>query len=143
VPDHLGLGDRLVPGDEPQLDQRVDDRIQLLLRRIPRLQQVVVEVHHVDRLDRGVGVGVGGQQRPSGVREQVHGLLQKLQAAHLWHAVIGQQHRHHVAAKLDLPQRLERPRSRLGPHDPVVLPIAPPQVPRDRTRHPGVVVHRE
>ena len=143
VAHHLGRGHRLVLGGAPQLDQLVQHRVELLVGRLPRLQQVVVEVDHVDRLDGRVGVGVGGQQGPPGVREQVHGLLQELQAAHLGHAVVGQQHRHQVAAELDLPQRLQRLRPRLGPHDPEVLPVAPPQVARDRPRHPGVVVDRE
>ena len=44
--------------------QVVDDRVELLLRRVPRLEQVVVEVDDVDRVDRGVGVRVRGQQHP-------------------------------------------------------------------------------
>ena len=103
----------------------------------------MVEVDHVDRLDGRVGVGVGGQQRPPGVREQVHRLLEELDAAHLRHPVVGEQHRHRVAAQLELPQRLQRLAPGLGPHDPVVLPVAPAEVPGDRPRHPRVVVHRE
>jgi hypothetical protein len=143
VAHHLGRGDRLVAGGAPQLEQLVDHRVELLLGRLPRLQQVVVEVDHVDRLDGGVGVGVGGQQGPPGVGEQVHGLLEELQPAHLGHAVVGQEHRHQVAAELDLGQRLQRLGARLGPDDPVVLPVALAEVPRDRPRHARVVVDGE
>jgi hypothetical protein len=139
----LGRGHRRVPGGPPQLDQLVHHRVELLGGRLPRLQQVVVEVDHVDRLDGRVGVGIGGQQGSPGVREQVHGLLQELKAAHLRHAIVGQQHRHRVAAEPDLPQRLQRLVPRLGPHDPEVLPVALAQIPGDRPRHPWVVVHRE
>jgi hypothetical protein len=49
----------------PLLEQLVEHRVELLLRRVPRLEQVVVEVDHVDRVDRGAGVGVGGEQHPA------------------------------------------------------------------------------
>ena len=75
VPDHLGLRHRPVVLRPPGLEQGVDHRVELLLRRVPRLEQVVVEVDDVDRLDRGVGVGVGGQQHPARPRVQVHRLL--------------------------------------------------------------------
>lgn len=42
-------------------------------------------------------------------------------------------------AELHLPQRLEHLRSQLGPHGPVVRPVAPQQV----TRDPRVVVDRD
>jgi hypothetical protein len=83
-------------------------RVELLLRRIPRLEQVVVDVDHVDRLDRGVGVGVRGEQRPPGVREQVHRLLEELDAVHLRHPVVGEQNGDPAAAQLDLLERVQR-----------------------------------
>ncbi len=67
VSDHPALLDRRVATAQPGLDQLVDHRVELLLRRIPRLEQVVVHVDQVDRLDGGVGVGVGGEQRAAGV----------------------------------------------------------------------------
>jgi hypothetical protein len=143
VPDDLGRGDGLVPSVAPQLDELVHHRVELLGGRLPRLEQVVVEVDDVDGLDGGVGVGVGGQQGPPGVGEQVHGLLQELQAAHPGHAVVGQEDGHRVAAELDLAQRLQRLGPGLGPDDPEVLPVAPAEVSGDRPRHPGVVVDRE
>ena len=94
MPDDLGAADRLLVAGQPQLDERVDDRVELLLGRIPRLEQVVVEVDDVDGLDGRVGVGVGGEQGAPGVGEEVHRLLQELEAAHLGHPVVGEQHRH-------------------------------------------------
>ena len=59
-----GLEERArLPGGEQILEHREE----LLLGRIPRLEQVVVERDLVDRRDRGVGVGVGGQQHALGV----------------------------------------------------------------------------
>ena len=45
------------------VDHLVEDRVELLLRRVPRLEQVVVDVDEVDRRDRGIGVGVGRQRK--------------------------------------------------------------------------------
>jgi hypothetical protein len=47
----------------PVLEQFVDDRIEQLLWRIPRLLEVVVDLRRVDGGDRGVGVRVGGEDR--------------------------------------------------------------------------------
>ena len=58
----------------------------------------MIEVDDVDRVDGGMGVGVGGQQHAAGQRVDVHGLLEELDAAHLRHPVVGEEHRHGVAA---------------------------------------------
>ncbi len=140
VPDHLGLRHRHVVGGPPVLEQLVDDRVELLLRRVPGLEQVVVDVDEVDRLDRGVGVGVRREQHAAGRREDVHGLLEELDAVHLRHPVVGQDHRHLLAPQLQLAQRLQDLLAALPAHDPVVPAVLPPQVPRHRPRHARVVV---
>ena len=103
----------------PGLEQVVDDRVELLLRRVPGLEQVVVEVDDVDRVDRGVGVGVGGEQHPAGVRVEIHRRFEELDAAHLRHPVVGEQHGDRLAAQLHLAQRVEGLLAGLGPHDAV------------------------
>ena len=140
VPDHLGLRHRRVVGRPPVLEQLVDDRVELLLRRVPRLEQVVVDVDEVDRLDRGVGVGVRREQHPPGVREDVHGLLEELDAVHVRHPVVGEDHRDLLAAQLELAQRLQDLLPGLAADDPVLPAVAPPQVPGDGPRHARVVV---
>jgi hypothetical protein len=132
---HLALAHGL-----PGVQQRVHHRVELLLRRVPRLEQVVVHVDQVDRLDRGVGVRVRGQQRPPRVGEQVHRLLQEVDAVHPRHPVVGQHDRHPPAAQLDLAQRLQRLVAGGGAHDLVVLAVPPAQVPGDRAGHGRVVV---
>src|SRR6266567_4601202 len=143
VPDDLGLRHRPVIGGQPRVEQRVDHRVELLLRRVPRLEQVVVEVDHVDGVDRGSGVGVGGEQHPPRPRVDVHRPLEELDPVHLGHPVVGQDHRHQVPAQLHLPQRIKRRRARLGPHDPVPFAVAPPQVTGDRPGYTRVVVDGE
>ena len=141
VPHHPGLRHRPVIGLQPGLQQRVDHRVQLLLRRVPRLEQVVVEVDDVDRVDRGAGVRVGGEQDPPGPGVDVHGLLEELDAVHLGHPVVGQDHRDQLAAQLDLAQRVQRRGAGLGPHDPVLFAVPPAQVTGYRPGNPGVVVN--
>ena len=138
--DDLGPLCGLLVRAAPHLDERVDDGIELLLGRIPRLQQVVVEVDDVDRLDGGVRVGVRREQGTARVREQVHRLFEELEAAHVGHAMVGEHHRHRVAAQLQLPQGLQGLRAGLRPHDAVRLAVLTPEVPGDGARHARVVV---
>ena len=92
----------------------------------------MVEVDDVDRLDGGVGVGVRGEERPTGVGEQVHRLLEELEPAHLGHAMVGQQHCDQVAAQLQLTQRLQGLWAGLGPHHAIVLAVLTAEIPGNR-----------
>ena len=83
----------------------------------------MIEVDDVDRVDRGVGVRVRGQQHAPGHRIEVHGLFEELDAAHLRHPVVGDEHRHGLAAELEFVQRLEGVRPGFGAHDPVMLAV--------------------
>ena len=116
VADTLVSGGGAAVRAPPRVELVVEHRVELLLRRIPRLEQVVVEVDDVDRVDRGVGVGVGGEQDAAGLRVDVHGLLEELDAVHLRHPVVGEQHRDLLAAQLHLAQRVQglRARTRRG-----------------------------
>ena len=53
------------------------------------------------------------------------------------HPVVGQQHRHLVAAQLQLAQRLEGLRTRLGADDAVLVAVPAPQVAGDGAGHAG------
>ena len=57
--DHAHALERRLITRLPVAEQLVDHRIEIQLRRMPRLHQVVVELHRVDRADRRIGVGVG------------------------------------------------------------------------------------
>jgi hypothetical protein len=131
VPDHLRLGDRPVRRSGPLLQQLGDDRVQLLLRRVPGFEQVVVDVHQVDRLDGCIGVGVGGEQDPPGRGKDVHGLLKELDAIHLRHPVVRHDHRDLLAAELELTQRFECLRPALATDDPVLRAVFTTQVAGD------------
>jgi hypothetical protein len=112
VADHLGHVHRLVVARPPGVQLLVDHRVELLLRRVPRLEQVVVEIDDVDRLDRGVGIGVGGEQHPAGGRVELHRRFEELDAVHLRHPVVGQDDRHLVAAQAKFFQRVQGRRRR-------------------------------
>ncbi|HEV2874435.1 MAG TPA: hypothetical protein VGW14_04740, partial [Thermoleophilaceae bacterium] len=92
----------------PGRQQVLDDREQLLLRRVPRLEQVVVERDLVDRRDRRLGVGVRGQQDALGVGSELARLDEVLGAGHAGHALVGDQQRDLVAARAQLAHDLER-----------------------------------
>ena len=92
----------------PRRQQVLDDRVQLLLGRVPRLEQVVVERDLVDRRDRRLGVGVGGQQHALGVGHELARLDEVLGARHAGHALVGDQQRDLVAARDELAQDVER-----------------------------------
>ena len=143
VPHHLGLRHRPVIRLQPRVQQRVDHRVQLLLRRVPRLEQVVVQVDHVDRVDRGPGIGVRGEQHPPRAGVDVHGLLEELDPVQLRHPVVGQDRGDQIAAQLHLPQRVQPVGRRLGPHDPVPVPVPPPQVAGHRPGYRRIVVDRQ
>jgi hypothetical protein len=53
----------------PFVQEAVKDRVEVLLRGVPRLRHVVVEADLVDGVDGGIGVGIGGQEDLAGLRE--------------------------------------------------------------------------
>ena len=134
---HAGLERRV---RRPGRQQVLDHRVELLLGRVPRLEQVVVEVDLVDRLDRGLGVGVRGQQDALGVRHELARLDQVLGPGQPRHPLVGDQQRDLLAARDQLAQRPERLVAARGADDPVALAEAPPQVARDGGEHGGLVV---
>ncbi len=140
VADHLDVEHRRVAQRAPGLEHGVDDGVELLLGRVPRLQQVVVDVDDVDRRDRRVGVRVGGEQSAPGPGEQVHGLLEELDAVQPGHPVVGEDRGDGVAAELHLAQSVEGLLRILRAHDPVVLAVPAAQVPGDRPGDGRVVV---
>ena len=91
----------------PGREEVGDDRVELLLRRVPGLEQVVVERDLVDGLDRGAGVGVGGEQHALGVGGDLARLDEVLGAREPGHPLVGDQQRDLVAAGDELLDDLE------------------------------------
>ena len=107
VPDQLGFLDRLAVFALPRGQQLIDNRVELLLGRVPGLEQVVIQVHDVDRVDRGARIRVRGQQHPAGERVDVHRLLKELNAGQAGHPVVRDDDRDLVAAQLHLLERVQ------------------------------------
>ena len=127
----------------PRRQQILDDGKQLLLGRVPRLQQVVVERHLVDRLDRRLGVRVRRQQHALGLRHELARLDEVVGAGQPGHPLVGHQQRDLLAARADLLQQVEPFGARTGAHDPVALAEAAPQVARYGREHRRLVVDRD
>jgi hypothetical protein len=71
----------------------------LLVRRVPRLQEVV-DTGFIDSADSGIRVGIRGQPSPLGFGIYVSHFLKKLHAIHFWHALVCEEESDAVAAKL-------------------------------------------
>ena len=84
----------------PIIEQIVQNGEQLLLRRVPGFQQVVIELNVVDGFDRGIGIRVSSEQCPLGVGIKFDRLLKQFHAVHFRHAMIHQQQRHGVVPLL-------------------------------------------
>ncbi len=89
-------------------EEVVEHRIEPLLGGVPRLHQIVVERHLVDRGDRRRGVGVGGEQHFARLGVELPDLAQQLGAGHIGHPLIDQEESDRRAALLELARCLER-----------------------------------
>jgi hypothetical protein len=127
----------------PRRQQVLDDGKELLLGRVPGLEQVVVERHVVDGRDRGLGIGVGRQQHPLGVGHDLARLDEVVRARHAGHALVGDQQGDVVAARAQLAQEVQRLGARRRAQHAVALAKAAPQVARDRRQHRRLVVDGE
>ena len=127
----------------PRAHEVSDDREQLLLGWVPGLEQVIVEVDLVDRLDRRLGVGVGGEKHALGGGHELARAHEVVGSREAGHALVGHQQRHLLAAANQLAQDLERFLARAGADDPVALPEPLTQVAGDRGQDRRLVVDYE
>lgn len=79
-----------VPHCLPRFQEVVQHGIETEFRRVPGLEQVVVQAHLVDRADRHVRIRIRREKHPLGVGEQRDRLFHELDAAHLRHALVHQ-----------------------------------------------------
>ena len=145
VVDHPDVGRLVGVLGVPVAEEVVDDGVEVLLGRVPRLEEVVVEADVVDRLDRHTGVGVRRQQQPLGAVGQAAflGGREGLDAGHVRHPLVDCDERHGPVAQRELRQHLQSLLARRRPHDAVVAAVAATQVAADRRGHLLVVVDGE
>ena len=141
--DHLGFLGGVMTRTCPGIEQRIDDGVQLLFRRIPRLEEVVVEVDDVDGVDRSIGVGVRGEENATSYGIQVHCLFEELDSTQTRHAVIGDDDSDCIAAKFHFTQGLESLVAGLRTNDSVLLSVPFAKVSNDGTRNTRIVVDAE
>ncbi len=91
----------------------------MFCRRIPGLEEKVVDAGLIDCADGSVGIGVRGEQRPLCTGEDPHGFLQKFDPIHAWHALVGKEQSHAVVTQLQLLQEIERAFGRIASDDPI------------------------
>ncbi len=126
----------------PVFQQIVEDRIQMLAGRVPGLQEKVVNVDFIDGVDGGAGVGIGGQQGALGVGIDLLGFVQKADAIHVRHTLIGQAARATASLRTLSSRRISSPASpEFGAQHPVVLTVTGAQVSLDRFQNIWVVVY--
>jgi hypothetical protein len=124
----------------PSFKQVVEDRIKLLLWRVPWLGEIVVNLGGVDRPDGGLGIGVGGEQGALGFGIKLLRLLKKIDAGHARHALVGEEQGDRVASLLELDAGIEGRLSGTRPQDAICRAIFSAQVLDDRLKHAHVVV---
>src|SRR5258706_8856311 len=125
----------------PIIEHVIDNTVESLLWRVPRLHQIVINVRVIDRADRGVDIRVSGEQRPLRMRIHFDCLLQKLHARHPWHSLIDEKKSNRFVAELQLFGRFERGDAGIGGDHSVAVAIVMAQVSLDGAQHVRVVVH--
>ena len=103
----------------------------------------MVESDVVDGPDGHVRVSVRGEQHPLGVRLQLQGGAQQLDAGHLRHPLVDKEERHGAAAQSQLAHRFERLGARAGGDHPVVGAVSVSQVALHGPQNRQVIVDGE
>ncbi len=124
----------------PVAQQIVKNGIEVLFRRVPGLQQVVVELDLVNGPDGRVGIGVGREQDALRLGVRAHGPRQELDAVHLRHAVIHQKQRHRLMTLVEPFEQIEGGLTRAGGEHAVVFSVVFAQVALDAFQHLRIVI---
>src|SRR5947209_678918 len=125
---------------KPIVEQVIEHWIELLLWRIPGLEEVVVEADRVDGPNSRVGVSVGRQEDALGVGEKLDRLLEQVDTCHSGHAVIGQKQGCLISAQLELTQGLQGSGAGLGTQYTEAVGVLPTQGTCDGVRNRGIVI---
>ena len=128
------------PPRPPVVEEVVEDGVELLLGRVPRLEEVVVDAAVVDGADRGVGVGVGREERALGPRRDLGDGLQDRDAVEPGHPLVGEHEGDGLAALRQLADGVDGLGAGPRPDDAVGVAVAAAEVAGDGAEHLGVVV---
>ena len=81
----------------------------------------MIQSYVVDGADGGFGIGIGGEQHPFCFGKNDLGLLQKIYAQHLGHALVGQKQSYRFALLFEFGQTGQRIPGRIGADDAVIV----------------------
>ena len=139
-PNHTYAVERRLIPLLPALQQVVQHRIELLLRWIPRLVQVIVNLRRVDGSNRCLGIGIGRQQNALRIGIDLHPLLEKVDPGHPRHTLVGEKQRDRVLPLLKLIADIQRSAPGRSADNTVVLPVVAAQVLHHSFQYAGIVV---
>jgi hypothetical protein len=139
-------GERRLPRFAPGGQEVAERRVQPPLGRLPRCEQVIVDLserHRPHRRVRSAVVAPFHQQDALGRRVQPMGGHQELDPAHPGHPLSGQQHRDRPRPCAQLAEGSQRRRRRALGHNLMISPEPAVKVSRKRLQLGAVLIHQE
>ena len=127
----------------PVGEEVVEGRVELVLGRVPGLEEVVVDAAVVDGGDGRVGVGVGRQEDALRPGRDVGDLAQQADSVEPWHPLVGEDEGDGLVPVRELADGVERLGAGAGPEDAVGVAVAAAEVAGDGAEDVGVVVHAD
>ena len=115
----------------------------MLRGRIPRFQEKVVDAGVIDGADRGVGIGIRGEQCPLRPGEYPHSFLQEFDPVHARHALVGKEQSHVVITHLQLLQEVKCAFRRIASDDTISSAVLRTKIALYRPQNIGVVIHTQ
>ena len=82
----------------PVVQKIIQYRVELLLRRVPGLHQVIVQPNIVNGFYGCFGIGVSGEQHSFGIGEYFDRLFQESRSVHFGHALVAHKQGNNVRA---------------------------------------------
>jgi hypothetical protein len=97
----------------------------------------------IDRADGRICVGIGGQKRALGIGKNLPRSLQKTDAIHLGHALVGEKQGNSVIADFQFLKKIKRPARRIAAQHAIVSAVFGTEVPLNRPQYIRIVINRQ
>ncbi len=129
----------MVVGD-PIAQQIIELRIEMLVGRVPGLQEEIVDISLVDGADGGVGVGVSRKQGALGIGKDLLRLFQKAHSVHAGHALVDEKQCDPIVAQLQLAKDVESLLRSAAADDSVIGAVLRAQITLNRPQYVRIVI---